>query len=281
MRFTVIFVVTFFVFFACGKTYKGITKNESGIISDNQTNGNNIKSNTVLIETEFGNMKIRLYDETPKHKENFIKLVSEGYFNGTLFHRVINSFMIQGGDPDSKDAEPGILLGNGGPDYSIPAEFRDSLFHKKGVIAAAREGDFVNPKKASSGSQFYIVQGVKFSDADILKVETRQSVGKYIDRHTEYREIVYNLQMKNDREGYNQLIEEIKNKEDFKIYHMPDFKRKIYKEIGGTPHLDNNYTVFGEVIEGIEVIDKIAAAETDQNDRPLTDIIMNIKVIKE
>ena len=240
-----------------------------------------LKSNLVLVVTEFGTMKIRLYDETPKHKENFIKLAADSFYNDLLFHRVISSFMIQGGDPDSKNAQAGVMLGNGGPEYTIPAEFNDSLFHKKGVLAAAREGDFKNPEKASSGSQFYIVQGVVFNDEDIINVETRQSVGIYIDEHTEYREIINQLQMSNDRAGYEQLIEDIKKKKDYKHYKMPDFKRKVYQEIGGTPHLDNNYTVFGEVIEGLDVIDKIAGVVKDSNDRPVKDVKMTIKVIVE
>ncbi len=240
-----------------------------------------LKSSTVLIETEFGNMKIRLYDETPKHKENFIKLAADSFYNGLLFHRIINTFMIQGGDPDSKNAAPGIMLGNGGPGYQIPAEFNDSLFHKKGVIAAAREGDQVNPEKMSSGSQFYIVQGKIFTDEELDDIEIQQSIEPYINAHPEMQDIISQLQMQNDRAGMDQLVEDIQKKKDFKIIKMSEFKRKIYKETGGTPHLDNNYTVFGEVIEGMEVIDKIAISNTDRNNRPLKDIKMTVKVIVE
>lgn len=240
-----------------------------------------LKSNLVLIETEFGNMKIRLYDKTPKHKENFIKLAADSFYNELLFHRVINEFMIQGGDPDSKNAAPGIKLGDGGPGYQIPAEFNDSLFHKKGVIAAAREGDQLNPEKKSSGSQFYIVQGKVFTDEELDNLEIQQSIGPYINTHPELQDIVTQLQMQNDKAGLDQFVEDIQNKKDFEIIKIPDFKRKAYKKIGGTPFLDNNYTVFGEVVEGLEVLDKIAVVVTGPNNRPVNDVKMTVKVIVE
>lgn len=198
---------------------------------------NSTKNKIILISTKLGNIKLKLYDETPLHRDNFIKLVNEHYFDSTLFHRVINKFMIQGGDPDSKHAQTGAMLGNGGPDYTIPAEFHPNLFHKKGVLAAAREGDMINPQKASSGSQFYIVQG---------KVYT-----------------VEELDMFAKRMGKTFTPEQI----------------KIYTTVGGTPHLDGNYTVFGEVISGWEVIDKIAEVATDKNNRPNDDIQMFVKFV--
>ena len=182
-----------------------------------------------------GDIKLKLYEETPLHRDNFIKLVNSHYFDSTLFHRVINNFMIQGGDPDSKRAASGAMLGNGGPSYTIPAEFVPALIHKKGVLAAAREGDMVNPQKASSGSQFYIVQGKVFTTEE--------------------------LDMLSKRMGKSFTEEQI----------------KTYTTIGGTPHLDGNYTVFGEVISGWDVIDKIAAVATDQNNRPKEDIRMFVK----
>ena len=191
---------------------------------------------TVVITTEFGSIQLRLYDETPLHRDNFIKLVQEKYLDSTLFHRVINAFMIQGGDPDSKHAIAGSMLGNGGPAYTIPAEFRQGIFHKKGALAAAREGDQVNPSKASSGSQFYIVQG---------KVWTLDE-----------------LNMLAKRMGKTFSPEQI----------------KTYTTLGGTPHLDDNYTVFGEIISGWEVLDKIAAVACDGNNRPLKDILMMVKL---
>jgi len=194
----------------------------------------------IQLSTDSGAIILRLYNKTPLHRDNFIKLVKQHYFDSLLFHRVIKNFMIQGGDPDSKNAKPNILLGNGGPSYTIPAEFDTSLFHKKGVLAAAREGDVINPKKASSGSQFYIVQGKKFTDGGLDSVET------------------FRLKRK-----------------------LPLAHREVYKSIGGAPHLDMNYTVFGEVESGLEVVDKIAGAARDTNNRPLNDIRMKLKILKK
>jgi len=198
----------------------------------------------VLLQTNYGNIIVRLYDSTPLHRDNFLKLVKTGYYDSVLFHRVIQNFMIQGGDPNSKQATPGEPLGNGGPGYTIPAEFRPTIFHKKGVIAAARQGDNLNPQKASNGSQFYIVQGKIFSDAGLDSVETFRLNGRKI----------------------------------------PPEQREVYKTIGGTPHLDQNYTVFGEVVKGLDVVDKIAAVKTSKatdRDRPLEDVkIIKAKLIK-
>ena len=198
------------------------------------------KNQYIRIKTGFGECIVKLYNETPLHRDNFLKLAKGGYYNGTLFHRVIKDFMIQGGDPDSRNAKPDSLLGEGGPKYTIPAEFRDSLFHKKGVLAAAREGDDVNPLKASSGSQFYLVQGKVFTDEQLNSLEEKRL--------------------------------------KFKI---PEWQRQIYKTIGGTPHLDRNYTVFGEIVSGLDVVDKIAAVLTDKNNRPKQDVKMDITVLKK
>jgi len=197
----------------------------------------NIKK--ILIHTVFGDIKLMLYNETPLHKSNFIKLIDEKYLDSTLFHRVINQFMIQGGDPDSKHASAGSMLGNGGPSYTIPSEFVKTRFHKKGALAAAREGDQVNPAKASSGSQFYIVQG---------KVYTVQELDMFAKRM-----------------GKTFSPEQI----------------KAYTTIGGTPHLDDNYTVFGEIISGWDVLDKIASVACDKNNRPLKDIPMTVTFIEK
>ena len=195
----------------------------------------------VLLETSMGYMVVRLSDETPLHRNNFIKLVKTGYYDGVLFHRVIKNFMIQSGDPISKNAEAGKPLGNGGPEYRIDAEFRPNLFHKKGVIAAARDD---NPGKKSAGSQFYLVQGKVFTDAGLDSVETFRLKGRKI----------------------------------------PAEQREVYKTIGGTPHLDQNYTVFGEMISGFDVLDKIAAVPTskgEDRDRPLTDVrIVKAKLVR-
>ena len=198
----------------------------------------------VELVTNYGNIVLRLNDSTPLHRDNFIRLVKTGYYDSVLFHRVINRFMIQSGDPESKHAEKGQPLGNGGPKYTIPAEFRVTLFHRKGVLAAARDGDDVNPEKASSGSQFYIVQGKKFTDAGLDSVETYRLKGRKI----------------------------------------PDDQREVYKTIGGTPHLDQGYTVFGEVVSGLDVVDSIAAVPTSKDedrDRPLEDVrIIKAHLIK-
>jgi peptidyl-prolyl cis-trans isomerase B (cyclophilin B) len=198
----------------------------------------------VLMQTTMGDIVIRLSDSTPLHRDNFLKLVKVGYYDSVLFHRVIKNFMIQGGDPNSKSATAGQPLGDGGPGYTIPAEFRKTLFHKKGVIAAARTGDNINPTKASSGSQFYIVQGKVFTDAGLDSVETFRLNGRKI----------------------------------------PAEQRQVYKTIGGTPHLDQGYTVYGEVVKGLDVIDKIAAVQTSKaqdRDRPLQDVrIIKAKLIK-
>lgn len=191
----------------------------------------------IEISTIYGNIVLKLYNETPLHRDNFLKLVKDGYFDSTLFHRVINQFMIQGGDPDSKRAPSGVLLGNGGPSYTIKAEFIPNLIHKKGALAAAREGDMINPQKASSGSQFYIVQGKVFTKQELDYLSQR--MGKTFTEQQIY----------------------------------------TYTTIGGTPHLDGSYTVFGEVVSGMEVVDKIASVLTDKNNRPLEDIRMFVKVL--
>lgn len=193
----------------------------------------------VKIETDSGTMIARLSNKTPLTTENFIKLVREHFFDGLLFHRVIKAFMIQGGDPDSKNAKSGQELGNGGLKYTVPAEFDTSLFHKKGALAMARESDDVNPQKASSSTQFYIVEGRTFTNPEMDKIE-----------------------------------------EKFKIK-IPENHREIYRTIGGAPFLDMNYTVFGQVISGLDVIDKIASAARDQNNRPLNDIKMKITLLKK
>jgi len=252
------------------------------------------KEQIVLLKTSFGNIKLKLYNETPKHRDNFLKLVNDHYFDSLLFHRVINSFMIQGGDPDSRNAEPGKMLGNGGPEYTIPAEFHPELFHKKGALAAAREGDNINPDKESSGSQFYIVQGKVFTTDDLSNLEKRinQSrtgdiVRKFLSKpeNISWRIQIDSLQKAKNTEEFNNIynrILEINKDEVIKLgqFRFTDEAKKVYTTTGGTPHLDGNYSVFGEVIEGIDVIDKIAAVKTDKNDRPEKDVKMAIVLIQ-
>jgi len=191
-----------------------------------------------VISTDLGDIKIKLYNETPQHRDNFVKLVKEGFYDGTLFHRVIPQFMIQGGDPDSRDAEAGKRLGQGGPNYKIPAEFNENLFHKRGALSAARQGDAQNPEKQSSGSQFYIVTGKVYSDAEL-----EQSQGRMKDRK------------------------------------MTDAQKEVYKTEGGVPFLDGGYTVFGEVVEGMDIAEKIGLVQKDRSDRPLENMKMSIKMI--
>lgn len=249
------------------------------------------KQELVLIETSYGNIKIKLYDETPLHRDNFLKLVRNGYYNELLFHRVINEFMIQGGDPDSRDAAPGKQLGQGGPGYIIDSEIiYPKFFHKKGALAAARMGDQMNPKKQSSGSQFYLVQGKVYTNEELNQFEKitadrqRQEIMmKYMMPH---REVFMQLQKSGNQAGLQQLIDSVTAQatpevEALKAYKMPNEQRLAYTTIGGTPNLDNAYTVFGEVVEGLDVIDKIAAIETDAAARPIKDVVTTLKIIIE
>jgi len=258
-------------------------------------NAQTFSKETIVISTSFGDMKIRLYNETPKHRDNFLKLASRGFYDSLIFHRVINQFMIQGGDPDSRTANDTALLGNGDVDYWVPAEFNQKLYHKKGALAAAREGDDINPEKESSGSQFYIVMGRTFDSATLKRTEIRinkalvQKINSNLAASGKSREL---------QQYYQRLSREEKN-DSLKIVTQrltdplsilryeasPRFmftpaQKEVYKTIGGTPHLDMNYTVFGQVIEGLEVIDKIAAVQKDKNDRPKQNIRMTIRVIK-
>lgn len=196
------------------------------------------KETHVVMETTVGTIELKLYDETPLHRDNFIQLVKENAFDSLLFHRVIQDFMIQGGDPDSKHAAPGVLLGEGDRPYTLPAEFRleQGIYHRRGVIASAREGDDVNPERRSSAMQFYIVWGKVFDDEGLDKVQER------LDQRTG---------------GSVRLTPEM---------------REVYKTVGGTPHLDGQYTVWGEVVDGLDVVDAIQRVPTDENDRPLHDV---------
>jgi len=252
------------------------------------------KVTLVSISTEYGDIIVKLYDSTTKHKENFIALTESGYLNGTLFHRVIEKFMIQGGDPTSKNAKPGSLLGDGDTNYTIPFEYVPSYLHKRGAFAAAREGDDINPLKASSASQFYNIQGKVFTkrepDAVELKVErrTKQYImmdllkkdGKEDDLNA-FKKMVDNRDTANIRlviEKYRNAVEAQYMRT--KPWKITEEQRRVYTTVGGTPHLDGAYTVFGEVISGMEIVDKIAAVQTDTNDRPVKDIPMTIKIVK-
>lgn len=247
-------------------------------------------SGLYVIETSYGEMKIKLFDETPAHKANFDSLVRAKYYDGMLFHRIIKNFMIQGGDPDSKNATAGKALGTGGPGYTIPAEFVDSLIHKKGALAAARQGDQVNPEKRSSGSQFYIVQGKTMNTDELLQMEQfinnskRQQLGYQLFNAPENKEIkdqvVYYQTLRNNDSVnfYASKIEAI-IEDSFPKYKFEytEKAKTVYTTLGGTPQLDGSYTVFGQVIEGLDVLDSIAKVKTDPKDRPMEDVVIRIK----
>ncbi len=244
----------------------------------------------VLIKTSLGDITVRLYDETPLHRDNFLKLAREGYYNGTLFHRVIKNFMVQGGDPDSRGASPTAHLGAGGPDYTIPAEFNQALIHKKGALAAARQGDEVNPEKRSSGSQFYIVTGEIYSAGKLTQLERQlaqqQLQNIFNDLVVENRNRIIELRKNRDNAGLMALQEELQKKTYALAKEQGEPKysaeqREVYTTIGGTPFLDQNYTVFGEVEEGLDVVDKIQLVKTQPGDRPVEDITMQISVLEE
>lgn len=258
-------------------------------------NGSIFMDEVVVISTSYGDIKLKLYKDTPMHSDNFLKLAREGFFDGTLFHRVIEGFMIQGGDPDSKGAKPGIELGNGGPGYDIEAEIMPGHLHKRGALAAARESDDVNPKKLSSGSQFYIVQGKKFSDYELDMVEkkqfslTKQRIFVELMKKPENAALskeFFTTDSQKDSVRFKFLLDTINGMLD-KEYALttpfvisPD-RREIYRNIGGAPHLDGNYTIFGEVISGMDVVDRIAAVRKDEKDRPLEDLPMRVYISDE
>ena len=252
------------------------------------------KNTRVLLETTFGEIEIVLYDETPQHRDNFVKLVNDGTYNGVLFHRVIKDFMIQTGDPDSKNATIDALLGGGGPGYDLPAEIvYPKYFHKRGALAAARQGDEVNPERKSSGSQFYIVTGRRFSEYQLENMKER-----IIDQEKSkiFNELA--LQRQADIEALRAMGDEMALKglqgmlasEAEKIYNelhkdnpvtFTDEQVAAYSTIGGTPHLDGQYTVFGEVVKGMDIVDKIQNVTTGKADRPVDDVkIISAKVIK-
>lgn len=255
--------------------------------SKRQTNHHmeNEKRTLVKLETTMGNITVALYNETPKHRDNFIKLVKEGVYDSTLFHRVIKQFMIQAGDPDSKNASDTAMLGSGDVGYTIPAEFNPKFFHKKGVLAAARQGDDVNPEKASSGCQFYIVTGRKFTEPQLLgmenKINEQREEALFDSLARQHMKEIYKMRKAGNNAGLLELQDtleaqarELADKEE-KFRFTPE-QIKAYSTIGGAPHLDGSYTVFGEVTEGMEVVNNIEIAKTNRADRP----IENIRILK-
>lgn len=239
----------------------------------------------VKIQTMLGDIVVRLYDETPIHRDNFIKLVKEGYYDGTLFHRVIKGFMIQGGDPDSKGAPAGKMLGVGGPDYTLEAEIKDDLFHKRGALAAARQGDEVNPERRSSGSQFYIVWGQVYNENQLHQFSKQQRMQKVKSAFNrlvaEHRDEIMQMRRDRNRDGLQALQEKLVAEAENKVGKtgLTDEQMKIYSTLGGTPHLDGQYTVFGEVEEGLDVVEMIQNSATGRGDRPVDDIEMKLVLI--
>jgi cyclophilin family peptidyl-prolyl cis-trans isomerase len=245
----------------------------------------------IKITTVYGDMVVKLYNETPQHRDNFIKLVEEGFYDSLLFHRVINNFMIQGGDPDSKLAAPNVELGNGGPGYDIPAEFVPTIFHQKGALAAAREGDDINPTKMSSGSQFYIVQGmvwdsVKLREMEFKKMQKARSNELKNQLNLEANAALKDKYMLAIQNGNKVAAAEVMNELEPAVdsvlqkYVYSQAQIDAYSSVGGTPHLDADYTVFGQVVEGLDIIDSIAQVRTDRHDRPLENVLMYMEVVK-
>jgi cyclophilin family peptidyl-prolyl cis-trans isomerase len=258
--------------------------------SPTTTLNNNEKMTKVELETSLGNIVVELYNETPQHRDNFIKLVKTGYYDGVLFHRVIKDFMIQTGDGNSKTAGPDTGLGDGDPGYTIEAEFvYPKYFHKRGALAAARTGDQVNPERRSSGSQFYIVTGKIYSSDELKMMEERLVNVKKQDIFrrlvTENRARVEELQQSQDQAALqalqNELIQQTEAEAAQHPFKLTDEQINAYTSIGGTPHLDGQYTVFGEVVEGMDVVDKIQNTTTGRMDRPTVDIrIVKARIVE-
>lgn len=274
----------FMILIGCGSTKNSNKENGS---FENELSSN---ENRYIISTKFGDMTIQLFDETPLHRDNFKKLVADSFYNGTLFHRVIDGFMIQGGDPTSKNATKGQQLGMGNMGYTIPAEFNSSLIHKKGALAAARQGDAVNPKKESSGCQFYIVDGNRVNNKALRSLSMRKDVMKKRALGPKVLNDPNNAQLKNNfmrvrqmglQDSINYYGMLIQAKID-SLYTGNEFNYTpeqiaLYDSIGGTPALDMDYTVFGEVIEGLDIIDSISIQKKDKMNRPFEDVKMTIK----
>lgn len=245
------------------------------------------KDHLVTIKTSYGDMVAILYDETPKHKENFIKLAEAHFFDSTLFHRVIEGFMIQGGDPDSKNAPPGVPVGRGGPGYTIDAEFNPKFFHERGALSAARLGDAQNPTKASSGSQFYIVQGTKMTEEELTTdlMKFNQGMQQFFQdpANRPAYDSLLRFHESGDVKAYQQYMMALKPRVERATgintaKTVPPEILKAYTTVGGAPNLDGEYTVFGKVIKGLEVVDKIAAVSKGAGDRPMEDIRMTVTV---
>ena len=276
-KFVFALVLGFFANFVCAQNAEkdSIMENTDGVL--------------VELKTTMGDIIINLYNDTPLHRDNFVKLVKDGYYDGLLFHRVINDFMIQTGDPDSKDAQPGQMLGSGSPDYTIEAEINyPKHYNKYGALAAARTGDQVNPERRSSGSQFYIVTGRKMTEQqfDVMQMRKHEEKlqQKFNQLASQHRDTIESLMAAGDEEKLEelrqQLIKETEASVDQEV--LPENLKKDYTTVGGAPHLDGAYTVFGEVVKGMDVVEKIQKVETDPRDRPVEDVrIISAKILRE
>lgn len=288
LKISSLFLALVFVVMACG----GGSSTETSNDTDSPTADLSGNDYLVTIKTDLGEMKAVLYDKTPQHKDNFIKLAKEGFYDSLIFHRVIKGFMVQGGDPDSKGAAPGQRLGTGGPGYTVPAEINDQFYHKKGALSAARQGDAVNPERASSGSQFYLVQGEVLNDASIAQFSGPNfaAIGGALQnlRTTkpdhELNKVYEEAYNTGGDQGYqDKVMETLDQLEEATgiTLNKPEMsaeRKEVYQTLGGTPFLDGDYTVFGEVIYGLDIIDSIAAVQTAPGDRPVEDVHMYISV---
>ena len=256
----------------------------AGCKPEQKKDGNMENETKLKIETSAGDIVVKLYNETPRHRDNFIKLAQDGTYEGTLFHRVIKDFMIQAGDPESKEAPQGKMLGAGDVGYTIPAEFvYPKYFHKKGALSAARQGDNVNPEKASSGCQFYIVTGKVYSDSTLLDMERQMNQLRLNNAFQalvqKNMKTIYKLRKDGNQDGLLDLQDSLIAQAEAQVDKEEPFRFtpeqvQAYTTVGGTPHLDGEYTVFGEVLEGMDVVDKIQQVKTDRNDRPEKDVII-------
>lgn len=298
MRKTLFLLTTLIFTLASCNAGSSQSATDSKATNDKTTNNTEMTTNTtpdtasamVDIKTTLGDIRILLYGETPKHRDNFLKLVNEKFYEGTLFHRVINKFMIQAGDPDSKGAPAGKMLGSGGPGYQIDAEIvYPALFHKRGALAAARQGDQVNPEKKSSGSQFYIVTGEVYKAEQLKQMENqlgmKQKQAIFNNLASQYRDSIMDMRRNRDQAGLQALQDKLIKITEAEAAKNPakftDAQIQAYSTIGGTPHLDNDYTVFGEVVSGMDVVAAIEKVATGAADRPVEDVkIISATIVK-
>ena len=249
-----------------------------------------MEGTVILLETTKGDIRLRLYDDTPKHRDNMIKLAKEGFYDGTLFHRVIKDFMIQAGDPKSKNASDTATLGSGDTGYTIPAEFvYPKYFHKSGVLSAARMGNDVNPNRESSGCQFYIVTGRKFTPEELTSLEEQLNGNKmqevFDTLARQHMKEIFMMRKANDTTALKKLQDELVEKAEHEVllhpFRFTDEQVKAYTTVGGAPHLDGQYTVFGEVIEGMDVVNEIQNVKTNRADRPLQNVVIKKAIVEE